>query len=189
MISVGATARAEAGAELSQVNTALNDQQVRQVNATDALERSEVRAPTDGVVERIAYTTVGSTVPPNQVMVVVIPDRDTLIVEGQIGPTDIERVRRDQPARVRFSGRSAQTTPEIAGTVTFVSADRTTNTETQETYYRVRVQLSPFAVREAGLDLTAGELAEIFIETGDRSMLSYILKPLLDQFQRAFRDG
>jgi HlyD family secretion protein len=189
MISVNATARAEAGAELAQVNTALNDQQVRQVNASDALQRSEIRAPTDGVVERIAYTTIGSTVPPNQIMVVIIPDRDTLIVEGRISPTDIERVQRDQPARVRFSGRSAQTTPEVAGTVTFVSADRTTDTETQDTYYRVRIQLNPAAVREAGLELTAGELAEIFIETGERSMLSYILKPLVDQFQRAFRDG
>jgi HlyD family secretion protein len=189
IISLDQQARSDAGAELAQVNSALNDQRVRSVSAGDQFDRSAIRAPYDGVVDKLAFTTVGGVVPAAETIMEIVPDNDRLIVEAAISPADIDRVQVGQEARVRLSAFSAQSTPELPGRVTFVSAERATAPDTNVSYYRVRIQLDEAAVVREGLELKAGMPAEAFISTGSRSMLSYITKPLRDQFARAFSDN
>jgi HlyD family secretion protein len=181
--------RVQAGTDLAQVNTALNQQQLRRVSATDQHSRSEIRAPYSGTIEKIAFAAIGDVVRPAEPIMEIVPDRDVMVVEASISPVDIDQVRVGQPARVRFSAFNRAATPEIAGRVIYVATDRTDNQEARQAYYTVRVAVDQAALRREGLTLRSGMPAETYIETGNRSLLSYVTKPLRDQFMRAFRDN
>ncbi len=182
--------RSEAGAELANIINALNDAEVRSVSAQDSLDRSVVRAPQNGIIDRISFSTLGSFVPPGQPIMQIVPTGDDLQIEARVSPADIDQLSIGQPARVRLSAFNQQTTPEFPGRLTFVSAERATDDRTGESFYRVRVAIDAREVRrETGFELSPGMPAELFITTGDRTLLSYLLKPLFDQMGRAFRDG
>lgn len=185
MIQVDQSARSEAASELAQVNSALNQMEVEQVSASDAFDRSEIRAPQGGIVDKLAFAAIGDVVQPAQTILEIVPGRDRLIVEVQVSPADIDEVRPGQEARVRFSSLPLAQSPERTGLVEFVSAERTTEPDTGATYFRARIVLSGEGASKA---LKPGIPAEVFISTGSRSMLSYLTKPLTDQFARAFRD-
>jgi HlyD family secretion protein len=187
--SLRETARASAGAELNEVVLALADGRVRQASAADALDRSIIRAPQAGIIEALAFATVGSAIPPGQEILRLIPQTGIMVVHARVAPSDIDQVRINQLARVRFSGFSQQTTPEAAGKVLFVSADRAEDARTGAFYYRVKVGIDAKSFeRETGLRLSAGMPAEAFITTSTRSLASYVFKPIKDQVTRAFRD-
>jgi HlyD family secretion protein len=188
-IQVGQQRRVDAGGELAQVNTVLNQQRLRSVAANDQQDRSEIRAPYSGTVEKIAFSAIGDVVKPAEPIMEIVPDRDVMVVEAAIGPGDIDQVAVGQPARVRFTSFNRAATPEIAGKVLYVATDRTENPEVRASYYMVRISIDQATVKREGLDLRSGMPAEVYIETASRSLLSYFLKPLLDQFARAFRDS
>ncbi|WP_340264841.1 HlyD family type I secretion periplasmic adaptor subunit [Sphingobium mellinum] len=187
-IQLGDTRRSQAGVELNQVNTALNQQRVRSVAASDQQTRSEIRAPYDGIVEKIAFAAVGDVIKPAEPIMEIVPDRDQMIVEAALSPMDIDRVRSGQKARIRFSSFNRAATPEIPGRVTYVASDKSVDPEGKSAFYTARITVDPAALNAAGLQLRGGMPAEVYIETGNRSMLSYITKPLRDQFARSFRD-
>jgi HlyD family secretion protein len=188
-VQVGQTARADASAELAQVNAALNDQTVASADAGDRLDRSAIRAPVAGVVDKLAFAAIGEVVRPAETIMEIVPQDDRLVFNGAVSPGDIDRVRVGQPVRVRLSAFNQATTPELEGKVIFVSADPVSNPETGVRYFRVRVALTPGSQKTANaLKLVSGMPGELLIETGSRSMLSYITKPLMDQFARAFRN-
>lgn len=190
LIQLGQTRRSEAGTQLAQVNAALNQQQIRRVSAGDLQDRSIVKAPYAGVVNKLAFAAIGDVVKPAETIMEVVPDTDRLIVEAAISPTDIDQVRAGQSSRLRFSAFNATSTPEIAGIVLTVAPDLTNDPEGRRSYYAVRIAVDQRALRaEPGLKLVPGMPVEVFISTGTRSMLSYITKPLRDQFARAFTDG
>ena len=189
MIQMGETRRAEAGTQLGSVNSALNDQQARRVSAGDAHGRSLIRAPYSGVVDKLTIATIGDVVRPAETIMEIVPDRDKLLVEAMISPADIDQVREGQPVRLRFTAFNSTATPEIMGRVMNVAPERTTDPESKASYYAVRVAIDERLIgAEPEMKLKPGMPAETMIETGSRSMLSYITKPLRDQFARAFRD-
>lgn len=188
-IQLSQTRRVEAGNELGRVLTALNEQRVRSVSAGDQQNRSEIRAPYSGIVEKIAFSAVGEVVRPAEPIMEIVPDSDEMIVEVAISPSDVDQVRKGQVARVRFSAFNLASTPEIDGKVAYVATDRSDNPDNQQSFYTVRITIDQAAVRKEGLKLRSGMPAEVHIHTGNRSMLSYITKPLRDQFARAFRDN
>ncbi len=174
-VQVGQSARADASAELAQVNAAINDQTVASADAGDRLDRSAIRAPVAGVVDKLAFAAIGEVVRPAETIMEIVPQDDRLVFNGAV--------------RVRLSAFNQATTPELDGKVIFVSADPVSNPETGVRFFRVRVALTPASQKTANqLKLVSGMPGELLIETGSRSMLSYITKPLLDQFARAFRD-
>lgn len=188
-IQLSQTRRVQAGQDLAQVNTALNQQQLRSVAASDQQDRSEIRAPYSGTIEKIAFAAVGDVVRPAEPIMEIVPDKDVMVVEAMISPADVDQVLKGQNARVRFSAFNRAATPEIPGKVVYVATDRTENTEARSSYYMVRIEVDQARVKKEGLDLRSGMPAEVYIETGSRSLLSYITKPLRDQFTRAFRDN
>lgn len=188
-IQVSQQRRVDAGVELAQVNTALNQQRLRSVAATDQQVRSEIRAPYSGTVEKIAFAAIGDVIRPAEPIMEIVPDRDVMVVEAAIGPADIDQVAKGQVARVRFSAFNRAATPEIAGKVLYVATDRTENPESRASFYMVRIAVDQAAIAREKLDLRSGMPAEVYIETGSRSLLSYFTKPLRDQFSRAFRDN
>ena len=183
------TRRAQAGTDLAQVNTALNQQQLRAVSASDQQNRSEIRAPYTGTIEKIAFAAIGDVVRPAEPIMEIVPDKDQMVVEANVSPTDIDQVVRGQSARVRFSAFNRAATPEIPGKVVYVATDRSENPEAKQAYYMVRVVVDQAVVKSEGLELRSGMPVEVYIETGSRPMLSYLTKPLRDQFVRAFRDN
>ncbi|WP_336973111.1 HlyD family type I secretion periplasmic adaptor subunit [Sphingobium aromaticiconvertens] len=188
LIQLGQTRRTEAAAQLAQLNEALNQQRIRSVSASDAHDRSVLRAPYAGVVEKLAATTIGGVIRPAETIMEIVPDRDSLLVEGSVSPDDIDQVRVGQPVRIRFSTLSRTVTPEVTGVITYVASERVTDANGLHAYFPVRVSLSSKNATEAEQPaLKRGMPAEIFIETGDRTLLSFLTRPLRDQFARAFR--
>lgn len=189
-IQLRETRRSEAGRQLAQINGMLNEQQVRRVTAEDQQDRSLIRAPNSGYVDKLMFATIGDVVRPAETIMEIVPNADRLIVEAAISPVDIDQVRAGQRARIRFSAFNTASTPEYLGKVTVVAAERTTDPETGSSFYPVRIEISESDTKAKGpLPLKPGMPAEIYIETGNRSMLSYLTKPLQDQFARAFRDN
>jgi HlyD family secretion protein len=187
--SIRQTARSSASAELSELVLALADGKVREASAADALERSSVRAPQAGIVEALAFSTIGSAVPAGQEILRIIPQTGNTVVHARVSPADIDQVAVGQAARIRFSGFNQQTTPQVEGKVVFVSADRSEDPRSGAPFYRVSVSVDAKAFeQQTKLHLTTGMPAEVFITTSSRSLASYIFKPLLDQLNRAFRD-
>jgi len=188
-VQIGQTARAEAGAELSRVEAAINESRISRASADDDFERSGVRASSSGTIDKLAFASVGEVVRPAETIAEIVPQSDQLVFNGLVMPSDIDRIAVGQPARIRLSAFNQATTPELVGQVTFVSADPVTMEESGARLFRVRVSLDE---KNSGLpdniELVTGMPAELFIETGSRSMLSFVTKPLVDQFARAFRD-
>ena len=159
----------------------------RGVAARDLLDRIELRAPTSGVVHQLSVHTIGGVIRAGDVLMEVVPDSDELQIEARLQPNDIDQVRTGQNAFVRFSAFNQRVTPQLAGTVSYVSADTSRDQQTNAPYYSVRVTLpEDERHRMAGLQLISGMPAEVFMQTGSRTMLSYLLKPITDQIQRAF---
>ena len=189
IIDLGQSARTRASTELADVTAKLSDQQLRQASARDSIDRSVLRAPQSGVVDKLAYVTVGGVVPPAQPILEIVPDRDRLIVDARVSPADIDQVRAGQHAMLRFSAFNTRTTPEIEGVVRRLSAERQSDERTGASYYRVSIEIpADAAKRLGGLALMPGMPVEAYVATGGRSMLSFLMKPLADQLARAFRE-
>lgn len=159
----------------------------RGVAARDLLDRIEIRAPTSGVIHQLSAHTVGGVIRAGDTIMEIVPDSDALQIEARLQPRDIDQVRKGQKAFVRFSAFNQRVTPELTGVVSYVSADTSRDQQTNSPYFAVRVALSEDeGHRLAGLQLVPGMPAEVFMHTGSRTMMSYLLKPITDQLQRAF---
>jgi membrane fusion protein, type I secretion system len=159
----------------------------RGVAARDLLDRIELRAPTAGVVQQLGVHTIGGVVRAGDQIMEIVPDTDELQVEARLPPTDIDQVRRGDKAFVRFTAFNQRTTPELTGVVSYVAADVSHDQQTNAPYFTVRVTLPDDERRRlSGLQLVPGMPAEIFMQTGSRSMMSYLFKPITDQLHRTF---
>jgi HlyD family secretion protein len=159
----------------------------RSIAARDILERIEMRAPTSGVIHQLNAHTIGGVIRAGDAVMEVVPDSDDLQIEARLQPNDIDQVRKGQQAFVRFSAFNQRVTPQLIGQVSYVSPDTTRDQQTSMSYFTVRIMLPEEERRRlAGLQLSSGMPAEVFMQTGSRTMLSYLFKPILDQFQRAF---
>jgi len=122
-------------------------------------------------------------------IMLIVPQSDKLQVEAKVNPRDIDQVQVGQAAVLRFSAFNLRTTPEINGTVTRRSADTTTDQRTGQSYYTIRIAMTKDEIARLGnVKLMPGMPVETFVQTGDRTALSYLIKPLKDQFMRAFRE-
>lgn len=163
----------------------------RRTAALDALRRSEIRAPEDGVVMGLAVHTIGGVVTPGTPVMDLIPRGDELLVAARISPRDVDKVKPGQEAVIRFSAFNARLTPEAIGSVRQVSADNFVDKATGAAYFLVFIDLPPKADLDKilkGQVLQPGMPTESFIRTGARPAISYLLKPLTDAFSRSLRE-
>jgi multidrug efflux pump subunit AcrA (membrane-fusion protein) len=117
-----------------------------------------------------------------------VPDSEPLIVDLAVSPTDIDQLHEGQSAVVRFPAFSAQTTPELKGRLFYIGADRKSDERSGASFFSVRLRVPESEVRKLGdLKLKVGMPVEAFMQTRERSLMSYLVKPLVDQFNRAFR--
>jgi HlyD family secretion protein len=175
--------------DLRETNDKIGEFVERKVTAEDQLRRVDIRAPQDGMVLQNNVHTVGGVITAGDAMMMIVPQADDLSVEAKVDPKDIDKLQIGQKTLMRFSAFNQRTTPELTGAVTRVSADVTTDQRTGQSYYTIRVSLPPTEVARLGDNkLIPGMPVEAFVQTGDRTMLSYLMKPLHDQLMRSFRE-
>jgi len=189
MAGLGSDSRARAAAELAEVQSQITDSRQREVAASDTNDRTAIRAPQAGIVNKLSIKTIGGVVPAGQTLLEIVPSGDRLVVEAHVPLNDIDQVAVDQPAFLRFTALSMRTTPEIRGVVTRVDADRTVDEATGVAFYTARVEITEEEFAKLGdVRLSVGMPVEVFIQTGERTILNYILRPLTDLLKRALRE-
>jgi HlyD family secretion protein len=179
----------EAVTELNTVRASIADVEEQIVESEAVLARTVITAPTDGIVIKIVYNTPGSVVGPGQPLLELLPTTSDLIIEARVAPGDIDALRVGQEARLRFSALNARMTPEVPGTIYYISADRLSDSQSNQPYYVVRLKITddlpPEVTRE---QIYPGMPVESFISTGERTFAEYLIRPILDSFSRAFRE-
>ena len=175
--------------ELREVDGKIGEFIERKVAAEDQLKRVDIRAPQDGTVFQLAVHTVGGVITAGDPIMLIVPEADNLSVEAKVNPQDIDQLQLNQKAILRFTAFNVRTTPEIEGIVTRISADTSSDQRTGQSYYTIRIAMAADQLERLGdVKLLPGMPVEAFVQTGDRTMLSYLIKPLHDQFMRAFRE-
>jgi protease secretion system membrane fusion protein len=148
------------------------------------LAQTELRAPVDGTVVAQAVFTTGGVVGPAQKLMEIVPSGDPLVVEGQLAVNLIDRVHTGMPVELIFSAFNTNRTPHIPGEVIQVSADRSVEERSGNPYYKVRARVTPEGAKmiaKLKLDVQPGMPVEMFVKTGERTMMSYLLKPIFDR--------
>ncbi|MBK3444153.1 HlyD family type I secretion periplasmic adaptor subunit [Pseudomonas lactis] len=164
--------------QLAEVQTKAYDLQERTAALKDRLSRVVIRAPDDGMVIGMTVHTVGGVVRAATPLLDIVPSVSELVVEAHVQPVDIDRIAIGKTADIRFSAFSSATTPPIEGVVAQVSADRLTDERTGQPYYLARVKVTPEGERKLGdRKLVPGMPADVLINTGERTMLQYLLQP------------
>jgi HlyD family secretion protein len=179
--------RSDVAKELADIRAKSAELTERAVAAADLLRKLDIRAPQDGIVQDLSVHARGSVIGPGEQIMLIVPQADTLVVEVRIPPQDIDQVQVDQPATLRFPSFNQRTTPELAGTVIRVAPDVTRDGTAGPGYYLARIRMSGEKL-EADMRFVPGMPVDVFIRTRDRTLLSYLVKPLMDQAARAFRE-
>jgi len=161
----------------------------RKVAAEDQLKRIDIRAPQAGVVHQLAVHTIGGVVTRAEPIMLIVPEDDSLVVEAKLSPQDIDHIRPGREAYIRFPAFNQRTTPEFEGQVTRVAADLTKDQQNNLAYYIARISIAEKdQARTEVMRLVPGMPAEVHIRTTERTALSYLMKPLFDQFALAFKE-
>lgn len=187
IIAIDQNARTDAQRELRAIEAKISELAERMMAIQDRLSRMDIRAPISGTINEVNIHTVGGVITPAAKIMTIVPEGGEMRVEIKIAPTDINQVAIGQPARLRFTSFQHNTTPELQGKLRTVSAATMRDPQNGMSYYTGEVELtSDPAV--LGRPLVPGMPVEVFVSTQERTALSYMIKPVLDQFNRAFRE-
>jgi membrane fusion protein, type I secretion system len=180
----------EVATELRNADAKLAEYLGRKVSAEDQLERIDIRAPIAGVVHQSTANTVGGVIAANsEPIMLIVPEGDRLLVEAKVTPQDRDQLHLGQLAHLRFQTFNQRTTPEINGTVSRISADAIVEKRSGASFYTVRISFGPEELERLGqIKLVPGMPVEAFLRTGKRKVISYLMKPIMDQLARAFRE-
>jgi membrane fusion protein, epimerase transport system len=164
-------------------------EKTRALQAT--VERTVVRTHDPGTVLGLAVHTIGAVIQPGGRMLDIVPQQEKLVVEAQMSPLDIDRLRVGQTAELRFSSFKTRETPKIDGTLVKVSADRLVDEQDKQPYYLARIEVSAQGLADLArykLELLPGMPCEVLVNTGSRTALQYLLDPLRNAAARSFKE-
>lgn len=181
--------RSEIAKELTEVEAKIAEDEERRVAALDQLKRLDIRSPVDGRIYQLGVHAVDSVVNPGDVLMRVVPRTDELMVDASIATSDIDELRVGQPAEIRFSAFNQRTTPEVDAEILTISPDVITDERTGLNHYKVRIRPKPQSLAALkDLSLYPGMPADVFIKIADRTVISYLAKPLTEQLRHTFRE-
>ena len=176
----------EVRTQLADTRIRTEDLRNRLASAEFELANSQLRAPVAGIVVGLDVFTEGGVIKPGQALMEIVPQGEPLLVEARVPVELADKVHAGLPVELMFSAFSQSTTPRVAGEVMLVSADRQVDERTDEPYYTLRAQVTEAGMAQlAGLQIRPGMPVEAFVRTGERSMLNYLFKPLLDRTHMA----
>jgi membrane fusion protein, protease secretion system len=148
------------------------------------LDNVEVRAPVDGTVVNLAVFTRGGVVGTGAKLMDIVPSNDPLVVEGSLPVNLVDKVHQGLKVELMFVAFNSNRTPHIEGEVETVAADRTLDERSGQAFYKVRVRVTPKGqktIAEHQLRIIPGMPVEVFVKTGERTMMNYLLKPVFDR--------
>jgi HlyD family type I secretion membrane fusion protein len=180
--------RTDAQREYREVDGRIAELQERIVAAQDRLSRMNLTSPISGFVNELSVHTINGIISPKETLMSIVPEGAELIVEARIAPIDIDQAIAGQPARMRFTAFNQRTTPEIAGVVETIGAAATLDPASGQTYYLSTIAIAGGINKIGGKPIVPGMPIEVFLTTGNRSALSYLVKPFTDQMMRSFRE-
>jgi HlyD family secretion protein len=189
IIQIDQDLASEVAKEMREIDGRIGEFVERKITAEDQLRRIDIRAPQDGFVFQSTVHTVGGVIAAGDAIMMIVPEADNLMAEAKFDPKDIDQLQLGQQVVLRFSTFNQRTTPELNGKLTRLSADTSSDQRTGQSYYVVRISVSAEEIARLGdVKLTPGMPVEVYVQTGDRTMMSYLMKPLHDQLMRAFRE-
>ncbi|WP_299413345.1 HlyD family type I secretion periplasmic adaptor subunit [uncultured Sulfitobacter sp.] len=155
------------------------------------IDRLDIRAPVSGIVYSLQVTTPRSVIRPAEPLMFLVPQDRPLVIAAQVMPTNIDEISVGQEVNLRLSSLDQRTTPELKGTVMLISADALDDPNTGASYFRAEIILSPGEMERLpeGTQLLPGMPVDAFIKTGDRSPLTYLVKPVTDYFVKSWRES
>ncbi|MBH3462608.1 HlyD family type I secretion periplasmic adaptor subunit [Pseudomonas putida] len=175
--------------QLSESQASAEDLGNRLRSAEFDLAHTQVRAPVAGTVVGLSVFTNGGVIARGQQLMEIVPSDAPLLVDARAPVELVDRLRPGLPVELLFVAFNQSTTPRVAGEVSLVSADRLLDEKTQQPYYQVRIKVSDEGARQlAGLDIRPGMPVEAFVRSGERSLLSYLFKPLADRVHIALSE-
>ncbi|MER8899542.1 HlyD family type I secretion periplasmic adaptor subunit [Mesorhizobium sp. M0676] len=181
--------KSEVGQELREVQAQVGEYVERKVAVEQELRRIDIVAPQSGAIQQLAIHTVGGVITPADPIMLIVPEGDDLALEVRITPKDIDQIQLGHKAVLRMSAFNLRTTPILNGYVSRIAADLATDEKNGISYYLVRLSVPQAELTKLkGLTLVPGMPAEAMVETGERTALSYFVKPLSDQISRTFRE-
>ncbi|WP_339026285.1 HlyD family type I secretion periplasmic adaptor subunit [Bradyrhizobium symbiodeficiens] len=188
IIELDQQARTDGQRDLREVDGKLAELQERIVASLDRLSRMVIRSPIPGTVNELAVNSVNGVIAPKETLMSIVPESADLVVEAKLSPTDIDQATTGQSARLRFSSFNQRTTPEVTGTVETIGAAATLDQASGQTYYLSTIAIAGGEKQVAGKPIVPGMPVEVFLTTGDRTALSYLIKPFTDQMMKSFRE-
>ncbi|WP_298422509.1 HlyD family type I secretion periplasmic adaptor subunit [Rhodoblastus sp.] len=189
IIQVDQDLRSEVAKDLTETRSKLSELAERKIAADDQLKHVDIRAPQSGRVHELAVHTVGGVIAPGEQIMLIVPDNDALAVEAKFAPRDIDQVHVGQKVQMRFTAFDQKTTPEVEGRIAVVSADLLQDQRSGQSYYTVRIEFNADElVSKESKKVVPGMPVEVFVETPERTVLSYLTKPLLDQARHAMKE-
>ncbi len=180
--------RKEALDELQAVEGELSQLVEKRLALETKLQRLDIRAPVSGRIQELALHTVGGVVGAGNTLAYIIPDDDELVIDAMIQPKEIDRVHQGATARVRFTSFDRTTTPELVGHIVWISPDQEVVSENRAPAFKVRIALNGEELKRLGSAIGPGMEAEVMLTGTQRTVLSFLLKPMTDQLQRTFRE-
>jgi HlyD family secretion protein len=181
----------DVGSQLLDIRQKLGDLREKLNIAEDVLRRTEIRAPRSGEAQNVnpRIYTIGAVVKPGDTLLEIVPEDDELIVEAHVQVNDIDNLRGEASSEVRFPAFHSRTTPLILGRLRNVSRDRLVDETTHEPYYLAQVAVADTDIpEELRGRLRPGMPAEVIFNTGERTVMSYLVRPLTDALSKAFRE-
>lgn len=175
--------------ELREADAKIGELRERVTAADDQLRRVDIRAPHAGRVLQLSVHNLAAVVGAGDPLMLIVPEDDLLGIDVRVNPPDIDQLHLGQQARLRILAFNHSTTPEIHGTVTRIPADSQLDQRSGSSFYNVRISVDEPRNALGELKLIPGMPVEAFIKTFDRTAISYLLKPITDQLQRAFKDS
>ncbi|MFN3993545.1 MAG: HlyD family type I secretion periplasmic adaptor subunit [Tabrizicola flagellatus] len=189
ILSVEEVGQTEAQKELVLVESRIQELSDRIMAVSDRLGRTEIRAPIAGRINELTVFTVGGVITPAEVLATIVPEGAELRIEVQLPTTAIDQIYLGQPARVRFSAFNHRTTPELPATVSYVSPATAKAAPDQPPFYTGHVELLDGEMDSLdGMELMPGMPVEVYLTTQEQTALSYFVRPLVDQYERALRE-
>ena len=190
IIQVDEDARSKAAEELSDARAKISETSERKIAADDQLKHIDIRAPQTGRVHQLTLHTVGGVIGPGETIMLIVPENDVLSVDAKVSPNDIDQLRGKQSVLLRFSAFSQRTTPQINGTISWISPEITQDEHSGTSYYTVHIAVPQAEIdRLHGLKIVPGMPVETFVQTESRTVLTFLLKPFNDQLMRTFRES
>jgi HlyD family secretion protein len=181
--------REEAAGTLRDMQFRENELRQRSVALNETLDRLDIRAPVSGVIYGMTVHAVRSVVRAAEPVLYIVPQDAPWVIASRVDPVQVDNIRVGQDASLTFAAFDQRTTPQLDGTVTKVSADALTDQRTGESYYAAEILPKPGELAKLGdLDVVPGMPVTAFIQTGERTALSYLVKPFTDYFNKAFRE-